>query len=296
MGKPVLYPAPRASRAMWRRINAGFENTRATPTKLLRIITNGHPYTSCHLGFRHMRNFTAGQVLSLDYDTEDDASRIGTLKRIDFFKENAFAIYTTSSHTEEAPRARVVFILQEPVRESNVFALAAAGLVHHFNLADRTCKDPVRIFFGSKDAKVEILGNALSLNTLEPIMQAELRRQEEELERTRREFERLMSSRDLVSEDEIEEKLAIASELIADAPDGDRHRTRLRIAKLVGGWVAGNPKLSYGLAYNTLLNASMQNTSSPRSAVERDISSGMNVGLQQPVVIESLYAGFPFVK
>ena len=271
-------------------------NRRTPPGTFVQTVLAGHPYTACHIGFRHERNFTAGQVLSLDFDTEDEVSTIKHLSSVDFFNKYAYAIYTTASHTEDKPRARVVFLLQEPIKRPSIFSLAASGLVHHFSLSDPSCIDPARIFFGSLNGDVLFLNNGLPLSVLKPIIEKEIEKREADLQRSREEFEAMVRDRGLVTDYDIEESLRKAAEMIIAAPDGSRHLTRLKVGKLVGGWVAGNEGLSYSDALNYLSSAAQLNTSSPASSVVRDIKSGMDAGLSQPVVIESYYAVFPYLK
>jgi hypothetical protein len=274
VNKPPQIPVINIHLQMWRNINASFRNVRGTPESLIRRILEGHPYTATHNGFRHSNRFLVGQVLSLDFD--DGSRTLDELAEDPFIKENAYFLYTTPSHTDESPRSRVVFILQHPVRIPQVFSRMAEALVLKYNTSDQSCKDPARIFFGSKDARVIRLRNWLNISGL--------KKEFEILSARDRKLSREVVVKDISSEtirQNVERKL---SEII-NAPDGERHGTRLNVSTVFGGWVAAG-YISQEHARQLLIDASMRNTNSNQHLIEHDIQSGLEFGMRRPLSMQ----------
>jgi len=108
----------------------------------------------------------------VDFDTEDRRSSIATLKSDPFIQKYGSIIYTTPSHRIDAPRARVVFLLDHPIHQAKNYTAAAAALLFIFGAADRQCKDPVRFFYGTKpgSGQVEWLNNELPLSLVRDLI------------------------------------------------------------------------------------------------------------------------------
>jgi len=163
-------------KADWSTFNDSFENLTLTAAELAAEIQAGHAYTAPHRhehtlldngrrsAYRHSVNFVCGQVLSIDSDTGTPASTLDALSADPFIAQHASMIYTTASHTPEAPRARVVFVLDQPIMRANDYAEAAAALVWKFShVADSSCKDAARLFYGALGCDLRLLGNVLPL-------------------------------------------------------------------------------------------------------------------------------------
>lgn len=131
----------------WKRFNASFENLELDQVAIMDKIYTGHPFTTWHKNhWRNAANYIAGQHLAIDFDTEDERSTIPHLLKDTFVKKYGFLVYTTPSHKPEAPRARVVFLLNTPIQQAKNYAAAAAALLWLFGTADRQCKDAARFF------------------------------------------------------------------------------------------------------------------------------------------------------
>jgi hypothetical protein len=284
INKPAPIPVPKFARKRWRRINAGFKSVRGTPQSLLNKIRNGYAYTAAHASFRHERNFRVGMTPSLDFDAGDETSSFAGILQNPFVREHASFLYTTPSHTKENPRARCVFILDEPVTNPSVYASVSTALVLYFKHSDQSCKDPVRIFFGSKDCDYHWIGNRLSLHDMAGMLQRLEEAREREAERVRKfKNEYKLSSRTI--QEEVDRQL----DKIVNAPDGGRHLVRLRISKLFGGYVAAG-YLTLGQAESMLMDAAMMNTDSSQAIVAHDINYGLQGGQDHPVQIPPKYA------
>jgi len=157
--------------AIWPTFNASFENTELEQIEILDMIYHGHPFTTWHKDkWRNAANYLAGQHIGLDFDTEDERSTISHLMKDSFIMKYGAMVYTTPSHKPEAPRARVVFLLDVPIMQAKNYAIAASALLWLFGSADRQCKDPCRFFYGSKDCNMEWMGQSLPLEKLKAII------------------------------------------------------------------------------------------------------------------------------
>ena len=146
----------------WKRFNGSFENRDVTPLELAILIHEGHAFTTWHKdNWRSSANFILGQHIALDFDTEREDSSIPTLLQSSFISRYASILYTTSSHRPEAPRARVVFLLDKPIYYAENYAQAASALVWTFERADQQCKDVCRSWYGSMGCEYTLLDNVL---------------------------------------------------------------------------------------------------------------------------------------
>lgn len=157
---------------IWSTFNASFDNLELDQVGILDKIYMGHPFTTWHKNnWRNAANYLAGQHIGIDFDTEDERSTINHLLKDTFVRKYGFLIYTTPSHRPEAPRARVVFLLDTPIMQAKNYAAAASALLWLFGTADRQCKDAARFFYGSRDCEIEWLGQELPLEKVKAMIQ-----------------------------------------------------------------------------------------------------------------------------
>lgn len=86
-----------------------------------------------------------------------------------FIKDNCLLLYTTSSHTPEWHRFRIVFRLPRIITDANEYKTIMKALVFKFN-ADKACTDPCRIFFGSANSNPSINNKAISEDVLNELL------------------------------------------------------------------------------------------------------------------------------
>lgn len=135
----------------WGEFNDSFVNREMDVVDICNEIYTGHAYTTWHNGRRKTENFVAGQHIAIDMDTEDKRSSIDTLRNHELVKLYGGIIHTTPSHTEQAPRSRVIFLLDEPIPTAAGYTAATTFLMSQFDGNDTVCKDAVRFFYGAKD-------------------------------------------------------------------------------------------------------------------------------------------------
>lgn len=170
IGPPLRGKIPPGS-PYWNEFNGDFTNQEVKLSELATNVYNGRPFTTWHNGWRHSKNYILGQHLGVDFDTEDKRSSIPHLLKDPFIQKYASLLYTTPSHTIDAPRARVVFLIDTPIHQAKNYALAAASLLWLFSTADRQCKDAVRFFYGAgTGADMELLPGILPLEKLREVI------------------------------------------------------------------------------------------------------------------------------
>ena len=171
----------------WKTFNGSFVNSELTLSAFATAVYQGRPFTTWHSNkWRDSKNYILGHHLGVDFDTEDRRSEIATLMKDPFISKYASLLYTTPSHTMETPRARVVFLLDQPIQQAKNYALAAASLLWLFSAADRQCKDPVRFFYGAgPGADMELLPGVLPISIIKDM----IRRYQQTGERQKRRAE-----------------------------------------------------------------------------------------------------------
>jgi hypothetical protein len=156
---------------IWPRFNASFDNLDINTTTLMSSVNLGQAMTTHHKDhWRTAENYICGQHIGLDFDTETEASTIKNLLKDKFISKYASFIHTTISHKPEAPRARVIFLLDNPIMQAKNYTLAVTALLWLFGTADRQCKDAVRFFYGAPGCEIEALGYQLPLDVVKKII------------------------------------------------------------------------------------------------------------------------------
>jgi hypothetical protein len=175
-----------AGDSFWPKFNASFQNVDVPVVDVAYEIFTGHALTTWHRNkWRHTDNYILGQHIGLDFDTGDDRSTIATLADNQFIQRHAMMIHTTPSHTDDAPRARVIFKLTEPIHQPTNYARAARAMVWLFDGADSKCKDAARFFYGSAACDYRLMHGELSIGMVRNL----IGEYERHGERTRKKYE-----------------------------------------------------------------------------------------------------------
>jgi hypothetical protein len=155
----------------WTKYTGSFENLELDPVGIMDKIYMGHPFCTWHKNkWRKGENYLLGQHLCLDFDTEDERSTLTTLAKDVFIQKYAFLIYTSPSHKPEAPRSRVVFLLDTPIQQAKNYTAAAAALFFMYGSADSNGKDACRPWYGSVNCDMDVIGKELPLDKVKEII------------------------------------------------------------------------------------------------------------------------------
>lgn len=253
---------PDEARAFFRQFNGQFQNVEVEPEEWMAAVYQGFAFTTQHARYRDQDNFSAGQHLAIDYDTGDYRSSFDALLRDPFIFCFASFLYATASSRPDAPKTRVCFALDRPMHSREKFALLAQSLLHRYGrprkprkgdaagwaryeeevkkyrVADRSCKDVARLFFGSQGCEMKYLGNTLSLDVaatelVMPFLEWQYREEEAARERARGAV--VLGPAD-VSRETLERHLDRLLAHVRNAPDGEQHDTIRDIGRTLGGY------------------------------------------------------------
>jgi hypothetical protein len=95
-------------------------------------------------------NFVSHQLALVDIDS---GMTIDELKVMSFYQQYGTGYYTTPSHTEESHRFRILYQLPVPVTDAATMRVIYEGLLAVHGAADIACKDAVRLFYGTVEAR-----------------------------------------------------------------------------------------------------------------------------------------------
>jgi hypothetical protein len=149
------------------RFSRSFENKRVNLEEFLQEIKKGHAYCPELRGARNSDNFAASDILSLDVDsglTFDEALNEP------FVAEHASILYTTASHTEEAHRFRVIFVLPRTITDGREMTRAMRGLALKFG-GDSKVVDAAHLFYGSTNCRSHLQHRGLSMEALNALIE-----------------------------------------------------------------------------------------------------------------------------
>lgn len=146
--------------------NGQFENLDVSPSELAKLVDHGFAFCAQHhSGWRKSQNFTVAGFLAVDID---HGLSVETVLNDPYFLQYGSLLYTTPSHRLDAHRFRVVFELEMPISDGEALKRALTGLIVRFG-ADGACKDPCRLFFGSKDSHPVVIGKCLPATEVEAL-------------------------------------------------------------------------------------------------------------------------------
>lgn len=157
--------------ARWPEFNASFRNLDVLKSDAAGMIADGHAFTTWHRNqWRNSANYELGQHLALDFDAGNEGSSIPVLMRDKFVQQYATFVYSTPSHVPEAPKSRVLFMLDTPIMQAKNYVLASRALLWLFGTADAKCKDACRFFYGSVNCEAVFVNHVLPLAKVREII------------------------------------------------------------------------------------------------------------------------------
>ncbi len=127
-------------------ISTRMVSTMLTIQELGQKISAGHTFaSSVFKGSRCNKNWVMQQLFAVDIDqglSVDEA-----LSRCDELDLHPCIVYPSYNHTDESPRFRMIFNLDQAVEDMRLRNVVQFALMQVFPECDSSCKDPARMFF-----------------------------------------------------------------------------------------------------------------------------------------------------
>jgi len=115
-------------------------------------------------------NFVSHELALVDIDS---GMTIEELKQHPYYQLYGSGYYTTPSHTDTEPRFRILYRLPVAITDAETMRVIYEGLLAIHGSADISCKDPVRLFYGTVDAKHrELTQRSIDAEGLDLLIQA----------------------------------------------------------------------------------------------------------------------------
>lgn len=133
----------------WAELNDSFINAEVDVMRFCNAVYQGRPFCAWMNGRRKQENFDQAQHIAVDLDTGDYRSSFDALVEHPLVTQYGAIIYETPSHKPMAPKSRVVFLLDEPIKSADGYRVALEAIYSLFDGADPACVDPSRFFFGN---------------------------------------------------------------------------------------------------------------------------------------------------
>jgi hypothetical protein len=274
--------------ARWAALNDSFQNQEIDMLEFINAIYLGHSYTAWFNGRRKAEHFVCAQHIAVDLDTKDERSTLDTVERNYFFRLHGAIIHETPSHTDNAPKCRAIFLLDEPIQTAAGYRVALETVYQFFDGADIACIDPARFFYGNALLQHRPQGIYFTDNVL-PL--AELRRyarqmvlvQKQALQAEQRQFEQQRRSAPQTPQAKTSyAQAAFNAEVtqLATTREGGRNhqlnRSAFSLGQLVGAGLLDETNVA------TQLETAARQIGLPTSEIEKTLRNGLQAGKQKP--------------
>ena len=266
----------------WTPFYRTFRPAALTPRELAIHVWRGHPFTPVWQSARREENFVSAGHMAFDFDAGDETSSLDYLLRVGTFAWMFAAFgYSTPSSTADAPRSRLVFVLEFPIHDAAEYRAAYQAVAWYVasdgSYTDPACKDPLRLYYGSPRGDVRPNWSVLGKAALDYVT-VEYRAAHPPAP------PKAAPALVPVEPDEkrVNGMLARLGRRVSAAPLGEGHITLLRQARLAGGYIASNA-LDEAAVIRELTAAAMSRPEANAAEIERAIADGIANGKGQPL-------------
>lgn len=101
---------------------------------------------------RNEDNFISRELIMIDIDS---GMSIGDLFNDTFYNNYGAGFYATPSYTHINPKLRIMFRVEEPITDVNVYRKIVRSLFVIYPQSDKACADGTRLFFGTKNCVIK---------------------------------------------------------------------------------------------------------------------------------------------
>ncbi len=270
-----------ATRDDWRQYNSSFVFHKTTPYGLASDIWRGFSFCPVFAERRKKENFRKAWHIAFDFDRGD--SSLDALSKHEFISIFSSFAYSTPSSTPDNPRSRVVFIFDRPYTDIVEYEQLYQALLWWLELpADPSCKDALRLFYGSPGCKVWTNWSVLPRSSADFVVREWLDHLPPVVER------QTMVIPASEGGNRINKIISTLLTKIHNAPDGEKHTTLNRTAYVIGGYVGGG-YISQIEAIN-MLRATIDTmpTVRDRSAAYVTAEIAVNDGTRSPLAMDRI--------
>ena len=270
----------------WAALNDSFENRELEAIEFIDAIYQGHSYTAWFNGRRKADNFQCAQHIAVDLDTKDERSTLNTVERNYFFRMYGSIIHETPSHTDDAPKCRAIFLLDNPIQTAAGYRMALETVYQFFDGADIACIDPARFFYGNailqhRPQGIYFTDNVLPLAELRRYARQMLLVQKQQMEaEQRRHVQTRRNTTKRAEGDDPYSLLDHAVNELASTSEGGRNRqlnaSAYRVGRLVGAGALDEATAA------SQLESAARSIGLPPSEVTKTLYSGLRAGKQNP--------------
>jgi len=148
--------------------NTGFDPHELTIEELSEVINYGFTFSYIFKdGVRKTDNFISSDILCIDMDgdrTIEDTLNDGIVKKY------GSLFYTTPSHTPDVHRFRIIFVLPRTLTDVTELKQSMTSLSRRLG-GDMSVVDGGRLFFGSHESNPTLLGNSITNEYLDELIE-----------------------------------------------------------------------------------------------------------------------------
>lgn len=146
-------------------IGRGWKAVEWSIDEITNHLMQGFPISVARLSGDHrlIENFVSSQIIGIDFDTGPDPDTL--VQEDEWIARYAFLVYMTPTSTPDKPRSRALFILDKPITDRSVYQRLVLKMLQKYGSlgADKQCKDPVRVFFGSDKRQYTLRDKTLEI-------------------------------------------------------------------------------------------------------------------------------------
>jgi hypothetical protein len=225
----------------WEPFTRSFINHEMDILSIYNEIFLGHSYCAWLNGDRRKSdNFMLAQHIAIDLDTEDKRSDIDRLVNHPMYRAYGGMIHTSPSHRPNAPRARVMFFLDQPITNGEGYSKAYETVASFFDGADTVCKDPARFFYGAVDCFAHLGMRELPVAHIRTMYKRMTKEQPRAVAKPPAGVVRLEDYRQRDATEGGDRLVAKLGNMVQDAHEGSRNHTLNKAAFLAGKMAAKN--------------------------------------------------------
>jgi putative DNA primase/helicase len=280
----------------------GFVGLDLTQAELAHEIDQGHAFTTHHTGRRQAENFNGAGFVALDFDDVLTAN-VEFIMGDELVADHYGIFYRTPSHTPQNPRFRLIFQLGQPIDDATTYRRTVAAFMWRLGTggADRTCKDPCRLFYGSKDSQPTVTEHVIPLELVEDICSQHEAYLEAQAQARPAAPARLNgpannstgqgNGSDKGKKAYLAKVLEAQCDKVRQAGKGHRHETLRGAARLMGGYLAGvsSPQLLEEYDVRSQLEAAYSTHSDlNQREMLNTISWSLERGQREPLYVPDL--------